>query len=170
VGRGGQRLGPCAPRGKKTGPNPTDRRKAGSKHHIITDAHGIPLVAQVTAANVNDISQLDSLVDALPAVRGKRGRPRRWPGVLQGDRGYDSQPHRDRLWMRGIAPILARRRTPHGSGLGATRWVVERTIAWLHRCRRLAVRYERRADIHHAFLTLGCILVCWKYLKRKSRR
>jgi transposase len=105
------------------------------------------------------------MVDALPAVRGRRGRPRRKPGAPQGDRGYDSQPHRDRLWARGIAPILARRRTPHGSGLGVCRWVVERTLAWLHRFRRLTVRYERRADVHQAFLTLGCVLICWNYLK-----
>jgi hypothetical protein len=120
-GGGRQRLAPRDAPAKKTGPNPTDRRKKGSKHHLITDARGIPLVAQVTAANVNDITQLDPMVDALPAVRGRCGRPRRRPDALQGDRGYDSQPHRDRLWARGIAPILARRRTPHGSGLGTCR-------------------------------------------------
>jgi transposase len=158
-----------AARGKKTGPNPTDRRKAGSKHHIITDARGVPLVAQVTAANVNDITQLDPLVAALPAVRGRRGRPRRRPDVLQGDRGYDSQPHRDRLQAQGIIAVIAKRRTPHGSGLGIFRWVVERTHAWLHRFRRLTVRYERRADVHQAFLTLGCALICWNYLKARRR-
>ena len=109
------------------------------------------------------------MVAALPAVRGCPGRPRRWPDALQGDRGYDSQPHRDRLWARGITPILARRRTPHGSGLGVCRWVVERTIAWLHRFRRLTVRYERRDDVHQAFLTLGCVLICWNYLKAPRR-
>src|SRR5260370_37435297 len=67
---------------KKTGPNPTDRRKARSKHHIVTDARGVPLVAHVTAANVNDITHLDALVAHLPAVRGRRGRPRRRPDVL----------------------------------------------------------------------------------------
>lgn len=164
-----QCLGARRARGKKTGPNPTDRRKAGSKHHLITDARGVPLVAQITAANVNDITQLDPLVAALPAVRGRPGRPKRRPGVLQGDRGYDSQPHRDRLWAQGITPILARRRTPHGSGLGVHRWVVERTHAWLHRYRRLTVRYERRDDIHQAFLTLGCVLICWNYLKAKKK-
>jgi transposase len=156
-------------RGKKTGPNPTDRRKAGSKHHLVTDARSVPLVAQVTAANVNDITLLDPLVAALPAVRGRRGRPRRRPDALQGDRGYDSQPHRDRLFAQGIVPILAPRRTPNGSGLGVCRWVVERTHAWLHRYRRLAVRYERRDDVHQAVLTLGCILVGWNYLKAKKR-
>src|ERR1700682_807154 len=47
----------------------------------------------------------------------------------------------------------------HGSGLAVFRWVVERTLAWLHRFRRLALRYERRADVHEVFLTLGCALI-----------
>src|SRR5919108_2010797 len=50
----------------------------------------------------------------------------------------------------------------HGSGLGQWRWVVERTFAWLNQFRRLRVRYERRADIHEAFLSLGCVLICWR--------
>jgi hypothetical protein len=66
----------------------------------VTDARGVPLVAYVTAANVNDITHLDALAADLPAVRGRRGRPRRRPNVLQGDRGYDSQSHRDRLAVR----------------------------------------------------------------------
>ena len=152
-------------RGGKTGPNPTDRRKAGSKHHVLTDAHGIPLVATLTAANRHDITPLLPLVDAMPPLRGRAGRPARKPQLIQGDRGYDSQPHRDQLRRRGIASQLAKRRTPHGSGLGGTRWVVERTFAWLHRFRRLAVRYERRPCMHEAFLSLACSLVCWYYLK-----
>ena len=50
-------------------------------------------------------------------------------------------------------------------GLGRKRWVVERSFAWLHRYRRLRVRYERRADIHHALLTIGCCLICFKQLQ-----
>jgi len=166
-GAGGRRqlVAPRGARGKKTGPNPTDRRKAGSKHHVLTDAHGIPLVARLTAANRQDVPQLLPLVDAMPCLRGAVGRPVRTPGLVQGDRGYDSQSHRDQLALRGIASQLAKRGRPHGSGLGRTRWVVERTLAWLHRFRRLAVRYERRPCIHEAFLTLACSLVCWYYLR-----
>ena len=138
------------------------------KHHVLTDAHGIPLVATLTAANRNDITELLPLVDAFPPLRGRPGRPVRKPGLIQGDRGYDSQPHRHALHRRGIRTQLAKRRTDHGSGLGRTRWVVERTLAWLHRFRRLAVRYERRACVHEAFLTLGCALVCWYFLKPVS--
>src|SRR5437867_6447531 len=163
-----QRVAPRAARGKKTGPNPTDRRKAGSKHHVLTDAHGIPVVARLTSANRHDVTQLLPLVDGIPILRGCPGRPLRKPGLVQGDRGYDSQPHRDELARRGIASQLAKRGRPHGSGLGRTRWVVERTLAWLHRFRRLNMRYERRACVHEAFLTLACALVCWNYLKPVS--
>jgi transposase len=114
---------------------------------------------------VHDVTQLDPLVDDLPPIRGLVGRPRRRPSVLQGDRAYDSELHRRRLRARRIRPLLAKRRTPHGSGLGTSRWVVERTLAWLHRYRRLQVRYERRPSVHQAFLTLGCVLICWNFLK-----
>jgi transposase len=160
-----QRLAPRDARGKKTGPNPTDRRKAGSKHHVLTDADGVPLVATLTAANRPDITQLLTLVDTMPPIGGRPGRPRRKPRAVQGDRGYDSARHRDQLRQRGITPLLAYRYRGHGSGLGRTRWVVERTLAWLHRFRRLAIRYERRPSIHEAFLTLGCALICWYYLR-----
>jgi transposase len=81
-----------------------------------------------------------------------------------GDRGYDSQPHRDALKKRGIEAVLAKRNTEHGSGLGVYRWVVERTLSWLHQFRRLRVRYERRDDIHEAFMTIGCLIICWRFL------
>ena len=67
---------------------------------------------------------------------------------------------------RGIRPIIAKRRTQHGSGLGSQRWVVERTLSWLHQYRRLRIRYERHADIHQAFLSLACSLICLRQLNR----
>jgi transposase len=73
--------------GGKTGPNPTDRRKLGSKHHVITDAEGTPLAAILTSANTNDVTQLLPLVEAIPQVRGKRGHPKHKPDRVQGDRG-----------------------------------------------------------------------------------
>jgi transposase len=87
--------------GKKTGPNPTDRRKRGSKHHVLTDAHGIPLAAVLTKANRHDITQLFPLLEKVPAVRGKRGAPRSRPKQIQGDRAYDSEAHRRKLKKRG---------------------------------------------------------------------
>jgi len=126
----------------------------------------VPLSVVLTKANRNDITQLLPLLDAVPNVQGKTGRPRKCPQTVQGDRGYDSQPHRDELKRRGIKSLLARRRVLHGSGLGKTRWVVERSFAWLHGFRRLRVRYERRADIHQAFLKLACTLLCFDALIR----
>jgi transposase len=122
------------------------------------------LAITLTGANAHDVTQLLPLVDGIRPVQGKRGRPRRRPKRVQGDRGYDSQPHREELRKRGIQPVLARRNTEHGSGLGVYRWVVERTLAWLHQFRRLRTRYDRRVDIHQAFMSLGCAMICWNYL------
>ena len=150
--------------GGKTGPNPTDRGKPGSKHHVITDANGIPLASILTGANKHDVTQLMALVEAIPSVRGKQGRPRRRPDQVLGDRGYDSEPYRARLRSMHIKSLTAKRGTDHGSGLGVQRWVVERTLAWLHQFRRLRVRYERRPDVHEAFVSIGCSLICLKRL------
>ena len=133
---------------------------------MISDAQGIPLAALLTGANVHDVTQLQALVEAIPSVRGKPGRPRRRPEIVQGDRGYDSEPHRRWLRRRQIKPLLGKRNTPHGSGLGKTRWVIERTLAWLHNFRRLRIRWERRDDIHYAFLKIGCALIVWNFLQK----
>jgi transposase len=166
TGGRGQCIGSGAFWGAKTGPNPTDRRKSGSKHHTITDANGIPLGVLLTGANRHDITQLLPLIDTIPEVAGKVGHPRYRPQSVQGDRGYDSEAHREALRGLGIEPLLARRRTEHGSGLGRTRWVVERTLSWLHQFRRLRIRCERRADIHEAFMAIGCYIICWRFLER----
>lgn len=150
--------------GTKTGPSPVDRGRLGSKHHLIVDQNGIPLACTLTGGNHNDVTQLLPLIDRIPPVRGVVGRPRRRPDQLVGDRGYDSDSYRKELRRRGIKPLIARRQTKHGSGLGRYRWVVERTFAWLHQFRRLLVRYERRAEIHQSFLTIGCCLICWRRL------
>lgn len=131
---------------------------------MITDGNGIPLAARLSGANQHDITQLPPLVDAIPSVRGKPGRPRRRPERVQGDRAYDSEPHRQWLRRLGIEPVLAKRHTEHGSGLGVYRWVVERTLAWLHQFKRLRIRYERRPELHEAFMTLGCALICERFL------
>jgi transposase len=165
---GGRRLQPCAGEkgGSATGPSPVDRGRAGSKHHLLVDASGIPLAWTLTGGNRNDITQLIPLVERIPAVQGGAGRPRRRPERLTADRGYDHRPQRRELRQRGIKAEIARRNSEHGSGLGRHRWVVERTFAWLHQFKRLLVRYDRRAEIHEAFLALGCCLVCFRRLRR----
>jgi transposase len=152
--------------GEETVPNPTDRAKLGSRHHLLTDAHGLPLSDTLTGANRNDVTQLLPLVDHIPQVAGQPGHPKCRPDSLYADRADDSEPHREQLRDRGIEPHLARRGEAHGSGLGVFRWVSERTLGWLHHFRRRRVRFDRTAEIHHAFLKLAESLICFQTLQR----
>jgi transposase len=131
---------------------------------VITDAHGTPLAVSLTGGNRHDVTELMALVDAIPAVTGCRGRPRQRPDVLYADRAYDYNKYRRLLRGKGISTRIARRGVAHGSGLGAFRWVVERTIAWYHGFRRLRTRWERRADIHEAFLGLATCIITHRRL------
>ena len=115
--------------GDQTGPNPTDRAKRGSKRHLICDGRGGPLAVRLTGANRNDTQEALALVDAISPLQGQWGGPRRRPDCVLGDRGYDAAAIRRGLRARHIVSWLAMRRTPHGSGLGRWRWVVERTFA-----------------------------------------
>lgn len=151
--------------GTKTGPNPTDRGRSGSKHHAVVEGHGVPLAAITTAANAHDVTALPTVVDAIPVVRTKRrGRRKRRPKKLYADRAYDSEPHRQRMRRRKIEPVFARRNTTHGSGLGKYRWPVERFFAWLHRYRRLRLRTDWDVRMHNAFLTLALCCICFGFL------
>ena len=125
----------------------------------------MPLAFRLTAANRNDCLELVALVEAIPPVRGKRGRPKRRPASVVGDRGYQGRAASEHLRRKKITPLIAKQRTEHGSGLGKQRWVVERTISWLHQHRRLRIRYERRADIHEAFVSIACSLICLRALQ-----
>jgi transposase len=150
--------------GEDTGPNPTDRGKSGSKHHVLTDAQGIPLAATVTAANVPEVTQVLQVLTAMPPVGGKPGPRRQKAELLLGDRGYDSDVLRVLLRLFGITPILAARYIGSGSGLGVFRWFVERTISWLHGFGRLRRRLDRLTEIQEAFLRLACGLICLRFL------
>ena len=132
---------------------------------MITEGGGIPTAYKLTGGNVNDVTQLLPLVEAIPPVRGKRRRPRHRPDSLYADRACDSDKHRKELRAKGIDPQIAQRGTDHGSGLGTVRWVVERTIAWYHGMKRLRIRWERRDDIHEAFLGLATCIICYRHVK-----
>ncbi len=119
------------------------------------DAHGIPLGLELTAANVHDSVMLEPVLDAVPPVRQCAGRPRKRPAKLHADKGYDFRRCRRACRKRGITSRIARREVESGERLGRHRWVVERTLAWFARFRRLTVRYERRADIFEAFHRLA---------------
>ena len=105
-------------------------------------------------------------LDAVPGVRRGRGRPRKRPKKLHADKAYDHRRCRKECRARSIAPRIARRGVETSETLGRHRWVVERTLAWLNRFRRLTIRYERREDIHLAFTTLGCALICINQCRR----
>ena len=121
----------------------------------------------LSAANVHDSRMMLETIDAIGPIKCcRRGRPRKRPAKLHAEKAYDSSPLRAELRKRGITPRIARRGIESSERLGRYRWVVERTGAWLNRYRRLKVRYERRDDIHQAFLDLGCALICWRYIQR----
>lgn len=156
----------CSRGGEETGPNPTDRGKSGTKRHVLVEREGIPLAVTLSGANVHDNKLLEATLDAVVPIRRPRGRPRKRPKKLHADKGYDAPWCREACRKRRITPRIARRGIESSERLGRHRWVVERTLSWLNRYRRLKVRYERRADIHQAFVELGCALITWKYFKK----
>ena len=120
---------------------------------------------KLTAANVHDSMVFEELVDGIGPIKGAgRGRPRKRPEKLHADKAYDARRCRDALGRRRIKVRIARRGIESSEKLGRHRWVVERTLAWFSKYRRLTIRYERRDDIHEALLSLGCSLICLNYL------
>ena len=154
--------------GEKTGPNPADRGKTGSKHTVLVDRHGVPLAVRTTGAQESDQRQILPLILDYPRVGGKSGSPKRLPDTLYADRGYDNEAMRALLRWLGIEPRIAKRRTAHGSGLGKVRWVVERTIGWIKGLRRMRIRYDRLAVIQDAWNSLAASVICFQILTRDS--
>jgi transposase len=133
----------------------------------VVDAQGIPLVFQLTGANVNDCQLFEALLDAIPPLRRQGpGRPRHRPGKVHADKAYDHAKCRQACRVRGIRARIARRGIESKTRLGRHRWVVERTFSWLNRQRHLLIRYDRRAQHYEGFLHLACALICWNYLMR----
>jgi len=112
---------------------------------VIAEGHGIPLAVTLTGGQRNDVTQLLPLIAAIPPVRGRRGRPRQRPDRVYADRGYDHDTYRRQVRAKGITPVIARRGTEHGSGLGVYRWVVGQSIALLHSLRDPAGQVGREA-------------------------
>ena len=133
---------------------------------MLVDRQGHPLSVLTTAANVNETTKLIRLVDAVVPIKQRRGRPRRRPDKLHADKGYDSKKNRRLLRRRGIMPRIARRGKESNQKLGRHRWVVERTISWLHQFRRLRVRDEYQGRLHRAFLLIACALINWRMVNQ----
>jgi len=130
----------------------------------VVERTGLPLATLLTGANRHDSVVFEALLDAIPPIRQANGRRRKRPDKVHADKGYDARRCRRALSRRHIKVRIARKGIESSQRLGRHRWVVERTFAWLNHFRRLRVRDERRADIHQAFLTLGCALICFKAL------
>jgi len=131
----------------------------------VVERRGLPLVAGLTGAERPDATVFEALMAAVPAVKQPNGRRRGRPTKLHADKGYDVRHCRRYLRRRRIGCRIARKGREDKARLGRHRWVVERTMAWLNHFRRLAIRYERREDIHQALLDLGCALICFSHLR-----
>jgi transposase len=124
----------------------------------------------VSAANTNDSYALTPLVQAIPAIRSRRGPRRRKPDKLHADKAYDHAELRTWIRRRGIRVRIARKGIESSEKLGRHRWVIERTISWLTGCRRLTIHYERQASHFLAFLTLAAAITCFKQLQQTTMR
>jgi transposase len=131
----------------------------------VGDRRGLPLASLLTGANRHDSVVFEDLIDAIPPIKRPSGQRRKRPAKVHADKGYDYPRCRQALRQRHIRSRIARKGIDSSQRLGRHRWVIERTLAWLNRFRRLTVRYERRADLHQAFLTLGCALICFNTLQ-----
>lgn len=149
--------------GTHTGPNPTDRAKKGCKRHLLTDGHGLPLVVQTGPANRRDEQRLPSLLWWLWTVLSYGWRCR--PGALLADRGYGFPWSITLVLGWGIRALVAARGAPHGSGLGHSRYVVERTHSWFEHYRRLVRCYETTGAHYQGFYQLAACAICAKRLR-----
>ena len=148
--------------GKKTGPNPTDRAKAGTKRHHLTDATGIPIAVALTAANRPDKEAIGVLLDA---------RVVRAPSAVEQhlclDKGYDYADAERAVRRRRYIPHIRRRgeeRRACRRGTRARRWVVERTTSWFNRCRKLLIRWEKKPQNYLALVHFAAALLVWRGL------
>lgn len=158
--------------GAKRGPNPTDRAKMGTKKHLLVEQDGGPLGLAVDGANVNDHKLLEATIEGVVIER---------PGpeeVLQHlclDKAYDNRPTEDVCERAGYVPHIRRigeEKLDRGGRKThpARRWVVERTIAWLQRCRAILIRYDKKPEDYEGLVQLACALLWFRRLERLIRR
>jgi transposase len=146
--------------------HPVDPGKAGSKFHVAGDAGGLPLAVVVSAANANDSTMFEAVLDDIPPIRMPSGRRRRRPGKVHADKAYDHRRCRAFLRRRGIKPRIARRMIESSQRLGRHRWTIERTGAWLGGWRRLRIGYERCSERFYALAMLACSVICFNTLQQ----
>ena len=149
------------------GPNPTDRAKPGVKRSLLVEQDGGPLAVVVAGANVPDAKLLDATIRAIVLER-----PTPEPGYPQHlclDKGYDNLDGWGACVDHDYLPHIARirdQRPPRPTRHPARRWVVERTISWLSRCRGILIRWEKKAEHYLGLLKLACALLWLRRLHR----
>ena len=121
----------------------------------------------LTAANANDSTMFEAVLDDIPPIRMPTGRRRRRPTKVHADKAYDHRRCRRYLRRRGIRPRIARRMIESSERLGRHRWTIERTEAWLGGFRRLRIRYERDSQRFYALVLLACSVLCFNALQRQ---
>ena len=152
--------------GRKPAPIPRIAAKMARSGMLSAMARGRRWRSRTPARTSTIRKQAIPLIDAIPPIKRPGGGRRKRPDAAFADRAYDAEDKiRVPLRERGIQPFIAKRNTEHGSGLGIHRCVVEGVFSWLFKFRRLRVRYEKRDDIHTAFLTIGCLLICWNRME-----
>jgi putative transposase len=149
---------------EKTGPNPTDRAKKGTKRSLLTDGRGVPVGLVVSGANTPDFKLALSTVQSI-AVQRPEPSPEH-PQHLCADKGYDYDPVYQMGEEFGFTLHVPRRGEESkplkpNSRKKARRWVVERTHSWINRFRRLLVRWEKREDTYLAMLHFALGLITW---------
>ena len=154
--------------GKKTGKNPTDRGKAGTKKSVLVEADGGPLGAVIAGANIPDFQLLDETIRAVVTNRPDPAEVEQHLGL---DAGYDNAATREVVEGHGyvghIRPARPGPRPKRRPGRRkARRWVVERTLAWLSKCRALLVRYDKHAENFLGLIQLACGLLWYRRLYR----
>jgi len=160
-------LGKARSGGDEIGPNPTDRAKNGTKKSLLTDAAGGPLSIVIAPANVNDHKLLEETIEAIVVERPKPTPKKKQNLCL--DKGYDNQPSREVVKKHGYQDHIRRIGEEKLDQKGkkkhpARRYVVERTISWLSKCRGLLVRYERKSENYLAQLQFACALLWYRRL------
>jgi putative transposase len=160
-------LGKARSGGDEVGPNPTDRAKNGTKKSALTDAAGGPLSIVIAPANVNDHKLLDATIEAMVIERPEQTEQE--PQNLCLDKAYDNKPSREVVKKHGYKDHIRRIGEEKLDQKGkkkhpARRYVVERTLAWLSKCRGLLVRYERKSENYLAQLQFACALLWYRRL------
>ena len=151
--------------GDAIGPNPTDRGKAGSKRSVLVEADGGPLSVVVAGANVHDTKLLEQTLENIVVPRPECAEEDCQNLCL--DKGYDNPTGRSAVAAHGYQPHIRRIGEEKLDNFGeksypARRWVVERTLSWLSKCRGILVRYDKKASNFLGLVQLACALLWYR--------